>query len=102
MSNLPDRSPEQRRQEQRRRVYLRHRIPMIRDEMKQVVQESKGLLEKLKNRSSDQKATDTRQTRERLIYLGEHQNALKAQLQALMAEHKDLPMLERQPRTEPD
>lgn len=64
---------------------------MIREEMEKIVEETKELIEKVKNSTSDPKAADGLKARERLIYLGEHRHTLRSQLQALATEQKGLP-----------
>lgn len=74
----------------RRRIYLRHRIPALRDEMQSVVQQTQEIAAQFKEGAIEPGTDRGKKMREQLIYLREHGDWLRTHLKALTAEKKSL------------
>lgn len=86
MSEANPLSPEA--QERRRKIYVRHRFFVLRDEMDRAVEETQQLIDKLSGGALPSDLTERKKLQERLIYLREYWPQLKAEFQAVRAEHK--------------
>lgn len=77
-------SPEQKALNERR-IYIKIRLPAVRDELKDLREERVAVVEKLKNEKDEAKQKNLRQRR---IFISHHLEALKTELGSLTDERK--------------
>ena len=70
-----------------RRVYLKIRLPALREEMKALSGERKLVVEKLKA-GGDSKSDEQKKLRERRVYLAQRHTSLRGELKSLADERK--------------
>jgi NTP pyrophosphatase (non-canonical NTP hydrolase) len=87
MSKKAEISPE--RQRQRRLIYFKQRVPLLRDEMKRLMEETQEIAKKIKHAGESPSPT-MKSARERLIYLTEHKSTLQKELTAVLEEQQTL------------